>query len=725
MSDDDRSATRRPARARRSGGGRRGRTLTDHLNVTGGVRRTRRRRLPIALLITVVLILVAGLGAIAVALPLAHPSMTLRASSTALGTSAERLTSAPESGRRAETWRTSGQTVGASLDFSWQRPTRIGRISWRAPGSSTITSMLATFGDGSSLLLTADDHGDVDSRFPARTVTSLSLVVGSTRPAADAVALSAVRVGADPDHPSFVDLDDGQRGVSASASSSGTSQTPAALSDGSAGSVTALGRAWSPAGSDDAPWVELHWQTPRRLTSVQLFGPAGDVRGPGDGTLVFSDGSTITVGAVRGDGAPPTLVGFAPRIVTSVRFVMSGTNGGLREFRAYGAGHSPAAPPETAGFDLPDSPAASCSQDRTVTQNQTLTLLCPTTGASVDGTFAVVVSAPPARELSISAFLPFPGGAADDGAPEVLQRTRSSSSGRARFNLDSSKLPAGPVNLTVELAGQERPLIVQVLNSDGRSPVASTAGRKGRTLLWQDDFSGRISASPTGARTTYASTKPEYGGSSQFGDAIFADPAWSTANLGTVDGGYLRMRLSPKGDLPQAESDSRKQLGALISSSAVGGGGTSVQYGYFEARILGAPGQGTWPAFWMLTNPSLVRAGGAGAEVDAVELYGRDTSTACHALHSYPGDKSTIRCLPVEPSTDWSTQWHTYGVDIRPDGSRFYVDGKLVVTLTGQTHTAEAYYFLLNLASGGGWPVDLSATRGVSDMYVDWVRVYS
>ena len=31
----------------------------------------------------------------------------------------------------------------------------------------------------------------------------------------------------------------------------------------------------------------------------------------------------------------------------------------------------------------------------------------------------------------------------------------------------------------------------------------------------------------------------------------------------------------------------------------------------------------------------------------------------------------------------------------------------------------------VDLASGGGWPVDLSSTAGISDMYVDWVRVYS
>jgi hypothetical protein len=34
-------------------------------------------------------------------------------------------------------------------------------------------------------------------------------------------------------------------------------------------------------------------------------------------------------------------------------------------------------------------------------------------------------------------------------------------------------------------------------------------------------------------------------------------------------------------------------------------------------------------------------------------------------------------------------------------------------------------FFLVNLATGGGWPVDLSRYNGLADMYVDYVRVYS
>ena len=35
------------------------------------------------------------------------------------------------------------------------------------------------------------------------------------------------------------------------------------------------------------------------------------------------------------------------------------------------------------------------------------------------------------------------------------------------------------------------------------------------------------------------------------------------------------------------------------------------------------------------------------------------------------------------------------------------------------------FFFLLDMALGGGWPVALDPTGGTSDLYVDWVRVYT
>lgn len=49
-------------------------------------------------------------------------------------------------------------------------------------------------------------------------------------------------------------------------------------------------------------------------------------------------------------------------------------------------------------------------------------------------------------------------------------------------------------------------------------------------------------------------------------------------------------------------------------------------------------------------------------------------------------------------------------------------DGSMDFTLA--VSQRDPLYFLINLATGGGWPVDLSRYGGIADMYVDYVRVY-
>ena len=77
------------------------------------------------------------------------------------------------------------------------------------------------------------------------------------------------------------------------------------------------------------------------------------------------------------------------------------------------------------------------------------------------------------------------------------------------------------------------------------------------------------------------------------------------------------------------------------------------------------------------------------------------------------------------PST-WYQALHTYGCKITETDTIYYCDNIEV----GRHATLEnskkyPFYFLINLATGGGWPVDLSRYDGRADMYVDYVRVYA
>ena len=73
----------------------------------------------------------------------------------------------------------------------------------------------------------------------------------------------------------------------------------------------------------------------------------------------------------------------------------------------------------------------------------------------------------------------------------------------------------------------------------------------------------------------------------------------------------------------------------------------------------------------------------------------------------------------------WFEAFHTYGCKITETDTIYYCDNIEVgrhptLPLSKQ----KPIFFLINLATGGGWPVDLSRYNGVADMYVDFVRVY-
>jgi beta-glucanase (GH16 family) len=73
----------------------------------------------------------------------------------------------------------------------------------------------------------------------------------------------------------------------------------------------------------------------------------------------------------------------------------------------------------------------------------------------------------------------------------------------------------------------------------------------------------------------------------------------------------------------------------------------------------------------------------------------------------------------------WFTNFHTYGTLITEEYTIYYCDNVEFWRHTTTPRSAQDYiYFLIDYAVGGAWPHDLSRYNGVSDMYVDWVRVY-
>lgn len=162
--------------------------------------------------------------------------------------------------------------------------------------------------------------------------------------------------------------------------------------------------------------------------------------------------------------------------------------------------------------------------------------------------------------------------------------------------------------------------------------------------------------------------------------------------------------------------------------AATGGGpripaGFTYLYGYAEARMKFPPGQGMWPAFWMLPAD-----GSWPPEIDAVEGQGGRPRIDYATLHwgkqvrgQHPFDTT-----PFDTGVDLSADFHTYGVDWQPGHVTWYFDGRIVKTYREAANIPhKPMYVLLDLAVGGWISFPDRSTHFPAVMQVDYVRVWS
>jgi LmbE family N-acetylglucosaminyl deacetylase len=106
--------------------------------------------------------------------------------------------------------------------------------------------------------------------------------------------------------------------------------------DGYPGDYT---REWATDGENDGAWITLTWARPYSVNHIVLYDRPNSDDQILSATLLFSDGSTIVVGALDNSGLP-TEVTFPPRVVTSVRLTVNTTsaatqNVGLAEIEVF------------------------------------------------------------------------------------------------------------------------------------------------------------------------------------------------------------------------------------------------------------------------------------------------------------------------------------------------------------------------------------------------------
>lgn len=105
--------------------------------------------------------------------------------------------------------------------------------------------------------------------------------------------------------------------------------------DGYPGDYT---KEWATLGELTGASITLQWSSPRELSTIKLYDRPNLNDHTLAGTLLFSDGSTLSVGSLPNNGQE-LIVSFDPKSVTSVTFRIDsaiGNNIGLAEIEAYG-----------------------------------------------------------------------------------------------------------------------------------------------------------------------------------------------------------------------------------------------------------------------------------------------------------------------------------------------------------------------------------------------------
>jgi len=168
----------------------------------------------------------------------------------------------------------------------------------------------------------------------------------------------------------------------------------------------------------------------------------------------------------------------------------------------------------------------------------------------------------------------------------------------------------------------------------------------------------------------------------------------------------------------------------------------SMNYGRLEATIKMPKGEGTWPAFWFLsenqphTTPmkptdddwAKPRFYAHDGELDIVEAYGNRPGYIEGTVHTFNGSNHGSIDVP-----DASEEFHTYGVEVTPDKITWLLDGESYYEFERPSDASEDWpftedndlYFIFNLAMGGPYGGEIDDSQAEHwQMIVQDIKFY-
>lgn len=311
--------------------------------------------------------------------------------------------------------------------------------------------------------------------------------------------------------------------------------------------------------------------------------------------------------------------------------------------------------------------------------------------------------------------------------------------GPCAVNVYAWDSPPGDGNYHVAMTLRAELFVVG--GSDARPPKSPPAGLPSMSLVFEDDFTGPLSASSASNANTkwWQGSKPsiwEEGSGGEYQDAYFvhSDDALGR-NPFTVlpDGnGYLRIRATYDPYLQDPRGWSRTFWGGGLSTGFPDGH-ASVAYrrGYAEMRAALATGGSAWNSFWLVDQESIIEANKAkgAVEIDIVEQYGQHPTAIQNALHNWPGgnaangpDIHNANWLEVG-NPDVGAQMHTYGLQLTNTEIVYFFDRREVWRQPLPRDKGPFYLMVHGSLGGGVWPTIVHPSH-TYDMWVDYVRVW-
>ncbi len=310
--------------------------------------------------------------------------------------------------------------------------------------------------------------------------------------------------------------------------------------------------------------------------------------------------------------------------------------------------------------------------------------------------------------------------------PQILPKPKSISYNWLRNNFDI--LGDGTAVRTIQIPDHGSVLAakVQVIAAKGytsktlyTNEVSPTEVARTYSTVWSDEFNGA-----SGATVNTNVWVPENGDGRAYGNRGWGnnERQWYLFENATTDGAGALNILATR----QGASSTKCYYGDCewYSSKLVTKGKVGFLYGRLEARIKGAPGVGSWGAFWTLGADIDTVLWPWCGELDVTELIGREPKKVLgysHGSISGGGGRGTT----IDTEFDWSQDYHTYAIDWLPDQVVWYLDG-VKYGEVNKTDIDWVYdhenYLLLNLAMGGNLGGEIDANLQNTTMKVDWVR---